>query len=102
MRPRGKAMLVSNYRSSGWQHLWTVQGVRDSASGLFIPVLLFDSMVVVLQLALACLVLCYFLSPCNECFESICLLPPSLTLNAEIVKDDLACYQLCSVCSMHK
>lgn len=72
MRPSGKAVLVSNSRSSGWQHLGTVNGVTDIASGLFIPVLLFGSTVVVLQLAWACLILCYFLSPCNECFESMC------------------------------
>lgn len=44
------------------------------AGGLFIPLRLFGSMVVVLQLAWACWIVCYFLSPCNERFESTCLL----------------------------
>lgn len=70
IRPSGKAVLVSNSCSSGWQHLRTVKGARDIASGLFVPVWLFGSMVLVLQLAWDCLILCYFLSPCNEHFES--------------------------------
>lgn len=45
IRPSGKAVLVSNSCSSGWQHLRTVKGARDIASGLFVPVWLFGSMV---------------------------------------------------------
>lgn len=93
-------MLVSKSCSSGWQHLQTITGARDIASDLFIPLLLLASVGYLHGFAAYPGPFCFmlFLSPCNETFESICLL--CQTLNAEMVNDDLPCYQLCWIYPM--
>lgn len=96
-RPSGKDVLVLKSCSTGWQHLQAVTGARNIAA---------DDDLLILLLFAPLGWLCgfcnfnetthfmLFLSLYSEAFESICFfLCP--TLNAETVKDDFPCSELC-------